>query len=105
MAVSTIKQTGYSGGSHSSETPTKDYVKMPNGVLIQWGTLQSVTAQSTSVTYPISFSQRPCVVATAGAGSGRAYVCTEDVSTTSFTLWQSTTDAKWIRWIAIGYWN
>ena len=106
MANSVIKQTEANyGGSHSSDTPTRDYVKLPSGILIQWGTLQSVTAQNTLITFLIPFIARPCVVATAGAGSGRAYVCTEDVNTTSFTAWQSDTTSKWIRWVAIGYWK
>ena len=107
MASSVIKQIeGNIGGSHTGY-PTKDYLKLPNGVLIQWGTLQNVTATSTTVTFPMPYRSDlfPTVIAVAGAGSGRAYVSVEDVTHERFVAWQSTNNSKWIRWIAIGYWK
>ena len=107
MAVSTIKQIdGNIGGSHEGY-PTKDYLKLPNGVLIQWGTLQNVTAQTTVITFPIPYKvgQMPAVTAVSGAGSGRGTVSVEGVTINQFEIWQSTTAAKWLRWIAIGYWK
>lgn len=107
MASSVIKQIeGNIGGSHTGY-PTKDYLKLPNGVLIQWGTLQNVTESVTTIAFPISYKigLLPTVVAVAGAGSGRAYVSVEDVTINQFEIWQSTTVAKWLRWIAIGYWK
>ena len=107
MASSTIKQIdGNIGGSHEGY-PTKDYLKLPNGVLIQWGTLQNVTATTTVVTFPIPYKvgRLPAVTAVSGAGSGRGTVSVEGVTINQFEIWQSTTVAKWLRWIAIGYWK
>lgn len=107
MASSTIKQIdGNIGGSHEGY-PTKDYLKLPNGVLIQWGTLQNVTATTTVVSFSIPFKVglRPTVTAVSGAGSGRGYVSVESVTINQFEVWQSTTAGKWIMWMAIGYWK
>ena len=105
MASSTIKQIdGNIGGSHEGY-PTKDYLKLPNGVLIQWGTYQDVTAQTTTVTFSIPYKELPTVIAVSGAGSGRGTVSVESVTINQFEIWQSTTSAKWLRWIAIGYWK
>ena len=64
---------------------------MPDGTLIQWGFIPLVTAENTAVTFPIPFISEPSVVASTGAGQGRGYACTEDVTTTSFNLWKNTT--------------
>ena len=97
MATSIIKQT--MNESNSS------YCKMPDGTLIQWGVLSLVTAEVTAVTFPIPFISNPSVVASTGAGAGRGYADTEDVTTTGFTLWKSTSVSQWARWIAIGRWK
>ena len=107
MASSVIKQIEGNIGGSNTGYPTKDYLKLPNGVLIQWGTLQNVTATTTVVTFPIPYKvgQLPSVTAVSGAGSGRGYVSVEGVTINQFEIWQSTTAAKWLRWIAIGYWK
>lgn len=78
---------------------------MPDGTLIQWGVIPLVTAETTAVTFPIPFISAPSVVANTGAGQGRGYASTEDVTTTSFNLWKNTTLSQWVRWIAIGRWK
>ena len=78
---------------------------MPDGTLIQWGVLSLVTAEITAVTFPIPFISEPSVVASTGAGQGRGYADTEDVTTTGFNLWKSITLSQWVRWIAIGRWK
>jgi len=98
-AVSTSFATGNSGTGYS---------KMADGTLICWGTLQNVTAARTEITYPVSFSAYPTVVASTGAGNIRTPIYVETVDRAKFSIYRydgGSTSGIWLRWIAIGRWK
>lgn len=103
MATSTIKKSTATGGS--------DYVKLPDGTMIQYGYASYALDTSTKV-YSIQFSHQftdiPVVTASTGAGGARVPVYVESVGKTGFELTflaHSTTSTSWARWMAIGHWK
>lgn len=95
----------------STATGGTDYVKLPDGTMIQYGYASYAIATSIK-TYSIQFSHQfvdiPVVTASTGAGGARVPVYTESVGKTGFDLVfpaHSTTSTSWARWMAIGHWK
>ena len=89
------------------------YTKLPNGLIIQWGTFSGTSTANKfdkiSITFPIAFPNT-CLVVTATANSGNINdnfinLTAEDISTTGFTSVRA--DPNGIdysgSWVAIGY--
>lgn len=98
-----IQQSTATGGS--------DYVKLPDGTMIQYG-YASYNIATSIKTYSIQFSNQfvdiPVVTVSTGAGGARVPVYTESVGKTGFELVfpaHSTTSNSWARWMAIGHWK
>lgn len=97
--------------AQSTATGGSDYVKLPDGTMIQYGYASYAIATSIK-TYSIQFSHQfvdiPVVTASTGAGGARVPVYTESVGKTGFDLVfpaHSTTSTSWARWMAIGHWK
>lgn len=61
-----------------------NYIKFSNGLIVQWGTS---TSSSRTITFEISFTQRPAINITPNSASGYNYAAAVDgVSTTGFTI-------------------
>lgn len=84
---------------------TNGYTKLPNGIIIQWGTSGSVGGGGTvGVTLPIAFPSA-CAMAVASqnqyTAAGSAVFAVTAKSTTSISITAGITSAFY--WIAIGY--
>lgn len=78
---------------------TNGYIRIHNGITIQWGT----SVSNTTVTFPISFSSCFGVVATSNDGSNHyeeAFNC-YGINGSNFYL-QHRYGGYWAKWIAIG---
>ena len=100
---SAIQQSTATGGS--------DYVKLPDGTMIEYG-YASYNIATSIKTYSIQFGHQfvdiPVVTVSTGAGGARVPVYTESVGKTGFELVfaaHSTTSTSWARWMAIGHWK
>lgn len=76
------------------------YLKMPNGIIIQWG-----FARSKTNTYPIAFSTIACVVAAKSGASGEFERSDSGFTSQSLTGFTYTSHGVYtnLNWIAIGY--
>ena len=97
-----------SGGMSQFSKSKNGYIKLLNGIIIQWGRVDSISTSSyTTVTLPIAFtSTNYSVSATMNSitevGNSRLFV--RDKKTASFGLdWTSPIHADGADWIAIGY--
>lgn len=98
--------------SNGASAATNGYVKLPNGLILQWGTAAGGAA-SVNVSFPIAFPTGVLNIQTTMAGDPGAagLMCSAAiVSTTSFTAYpRYTTGAtvgnatQTIYWMAIGY--
>ena len=86
---------------------TDGYVKMSNGLTLQWGISGSITGNTAfTITFPTAFSTA-CAFATniptiANSVGQMAPIVTA-VSTTTATFFNSTGISNTFRWFAIGY--
>lgn len=111
-STNAVKSGGvYNAIAQSTATGGSDYVKLPDGTMIQYG-YASYNIATSIKTYSIQFSQQfvdiPVVTASTGAGGARVPVYTESVGKTGFELVfsaHSTTSTSWARWMAIGHWK
>ena len=101
----------YTAIQQSAATGGSDYVKLPDGTMIEYGSASYAIATSIK-TYSIQFSQQfinsPVVTVSTGAGGARVPVYAESIGKTGFELVftaHSTTSTSWARWIAIGHWK
>jgi hypothetical protein len=91
--------------SGSNQSLTADgYQKLPSGLIMQWGTIASLSG-GTTVTYPIAFPSacvnvQTCIIASSDTNE-IAYV--SSVGNTTFVVTNSNPSAKGIYWSAIGY--
>ena len=78
------------------------YVKLGNGLIIQWGNVHP-DASAVTITYPIPFTTNNPIITHGLNTVGTDYGCTS-VNKTSFILNSSATSTSRVfRWIAIGY--
>ncbi len=94
-----------------SKSSTGGYVKLGNGIIIQWGRTSEATASSSrTITYPTAFTTAPQNVQVCFNVTSNGYIPrVTTVSTTQFVVASDTfstsanpTNAR-IRWIAIGF--
>lgn len=90
----------------TSSLGTNGYSRLPNGLLLQWGTSASIGQDSSgSVTFPIAFTTLYCVTITPRAstntGGGGADNITAS-STTGFTISHGADGTATFYWMAIG---
>lgn len=79
------------------------YVKLGNGIIIQWGTEENV-AQNGTITFSQAFSAAPSVTLTQIATTDTAYhVYLSAVSSTNFTVKRHGDAPDDFSWVAIGY--
>ena len=86
---------------------TNGYTKLPNGMIIQWGTTASTSPSvQTTITFPISFPNS-CLKA---IGNNTIYTPTGEANVTCYTITNSQmylkgggATAQPYFWIAIGY--
>lgn len=92
----------------ASSLASPGYLKLVNGLIIQWGTKAVSANSSGSVTYPTAFASFSIPVTSAMAVSGAGsddencgYV-TGSSSTTGFTIYNANNEAFTVPWIAVG---
>ena len=84
------------------------YVKLGNGLIIQWGLVTNMSNCRATVNFPIPFTDIPQVTTTSdysGVADGyNSYV--SNISSTSFYAYNKMYGSSlncWVRWIAVGY--
>lgn len=90
----------------TSSLGTNGYTRLPNGLILQWGTSGSIGQDSSgSVTFPIAFTTLYCVTITPRAstntGGGGADNITAS-STTGFTISHGADGTATFYWMALG---
>ena len=101
---SIVTTTGISKGSSG-------YVKLGNGMIIQWGSRSGIGTDSTrTITFPTAFSNTnyafvDCAIINAKTGNSVSSACirTNSKTTTSVVLIQDTWADSGGQWLAIGY--
>jgi hypothetical protein len=94
----------------SERTDTGGYVKLPGGIMIQWGFTGTINTVSTgSITFPLAFPTA-CFQVIAGirnnsgtAATLRGQWGTGSYNTSGFSLWNRTEGNQTFNWIAIGH--
>lgn len=94
----------------SDRTATGGYLKLPGGIIVQWGETASVASGATpTVTFPLAFPTA-CLQVLAGVRNNSAigtgvtgHWGTDTYSTTGFRLNNRTVVAYVFNWIAIGH--
>lgn len=83
---------------------TAGYQKLPGGLIIQWGTAQTVSSTSVTTSFPVAFPNE-CLKAAVTHGSGAGILATgySTVTTTEITLRIATSGNSTIHFIALGY--
>lgn len=82
------------------------WTRLPNGLILQYGTATSFAQVTTTITYPTSFSSFSIAVVSGGEGGANAqdnnpYVTS--AGTSSFTVFNARNLSCTVWWIAIGY--
>lgn len=88
---------------------TPGYVKLPDGVIIQWGNVVTSPGGAVAVTFPIAFPGAAAALVTGTGAAAAAVTSFDTLSSAGFNMngWTSSTGARvaianaW--WIAIGY--
>jgi len=101
--------TGTGVGELSSPGSTGNWVRLPNGMLLQWGTVLATQNSFSTIYFPQAFSTENVAVTISGgirAGvndSQQNPIGVTSVSSTTFSAYQAenTTTTAW--WIAIGF--
>lgn len=107
--VHTMFHTGNTG--FSQNTGANGYVKMPNGIIIQWGAISITPVANTvttgKVTFPIAYpnSCRSVVVTPHTSRADIVRATFDELSTSGFVMqvYRTNTTAFGTKWIAIGY--
>ena len=95
-----------SGGG--SGTSGSDWVKLPNGLIIQWGVTSGLNsvASCETVTLPVAFTTTTYSVTTTGtaehSGATRAVTAVKSLTTTSMSVCKAAFSGN-LRWTAIGF--
>ena len=85
----------------TSSIATSGHSRLPNGLLVQWGTTASIATSGTTVTFPVAFSAAPySVVLTAVSATASFRVNT--TSTTNFTANSSAASTAYYMAIGLG---
>ena len=76
------------------------YIKLPNGILIQWG-----FGTSSKITYPLAYSKVACPVFAKQGYSGTAHYADAGTATQSLTglYYGCSGQFVYLNWIVIGY--
>lgn len=94
-------------GSGSSSKAVNGYVRMPNGLIIQWGQVTASASGPVTVTYPIAFPNGFLQVFASSDTTGPYFGTTEYATSTQVGLdaWSGggSRVAVTIRWLAIGF--
>ena len=98
-----LATTAFAYGTLSNST--NGYLKLPNGMICQWGQVNGVASSSATLTYPISFPTAcyslviTCVFASNVSGSADATVCFSPVGQASTTIHSTITGNHcWMAW-------
>lgn len=81
------------------------YAKLPNGLILQWGTASVTTGTFTNVTFPIAFPNA-VLSGTTGTGNGTATAASySTIGTYTLTTMQIAlnTGSGTVKWFVIGY--
>lgn len=86
-----------------SSIATSGYTRLPNGLLLQWGTTASIatSAGGTTTTFPVAFSASPYSVVLTGISAHATFRVTGS-STTSFTANASAASTAYYMAIGLG---
>lgn len=68
----------------SPSIATSGHSRLPNGILLQWGTVTSVTTSGKATTFPVAFAAAPYSINITPRSDQRGWVTT--TSSTSFTI-------------------
>jgi hypothetical protein len=94
-------------GQFSNSLTTNGYQKLPNGMIMQWGTTSSITSGGTlAVTFPIVFSNTVLNITVSrkiASTSNSSGFSTEGWSSSGFTIYSNLSIACPVTWFAIGY--
>jgi hypothetical protein len=100
--IDTVGTTGYTQSFDGN-----GWARLPNGLIIQWGSATIAGNGSTSVTSPTSFTTVSRVVIGGAAQSGNAQDNNPAVtssSTSGFSVWSAVDGTLFgCQWIAVGY--
>lgn len=104
--------------SDYSSRSTSGYMKLPSGVMIQWGLYtNSTTAASNTISFPVSFAFTPYIGVTTCSGVNATTDTVETAAVTDMTASNLTMSRRWVQasnagrsgmgfyWIAIGTWK
>ena len=83
----------------TSSIATSGYSRLPNGLLLQWGTTASIATSGTTVTFPVAFQAAPYSVVLSSL-SATASFRVNTTTTTSFTANSSAASTAY--YMAIG---
>ena len=105
---STTKVATTAFANPASSLSANGYVKLPSGVIMQWGTSASVAVGvNTAVTFPIAF---PTAVASvqymanvSGNASAQQQAGVSSKTTSGFSFWSFNSTTGTYSWFAIGY--
>lgn len=65
----------------TSSIATSGYTRLPNGLLLQWGSVTSVTTAGTTVTFPVTFAAAPYSITVTGKSAQYGFVTSSTAST------------------------
>lgn len=89
--------------SATAKKSASGYVKLSNGIIIQWGQDTGHTTSTGTITLPTAFSSLHYVPIVTDVGTAKLVNSAVAESTTTFTWWQSGSGTRYFNWIAIGY--
>jgi hypothetical protein len=102
-----VTATGINAASITLGTPsiaTSGFSRLPNGLLMQWGTVTGVTASAGTITFPTAFAANPYSVQVqpTHAANGSQISVTGISTTTATVRTTATTTAQTAYYMAIG---
>lgn len=106
VAIGGSMSLAYASSSFGSSLATSGYLKLPSGVIVQWGTVPKTTSASVAVTWPIAFPNGfgRCVASFGGAANPAAGVSTGTPNQTGATFYSSVgTAGVDISYVCIGW--
>lgn len=99
-----------SGQGGSTGGNTANWTKLPNGIIIQWGTLPISQDSYSTLYFPQAFTSgtQPAVTVSGGVragqtGAGENPATVTTVTTSYFQVWQTENTSGTAWWIAVGY--
>lgn len=97
-----IATTAFAYGTLSAAT--NGYTKLPNGLILQWGSSTSVANTSKAVTFPIAFTTACYSASLQWIGTTTDWYTPKIVTltTTTLTMWCTMAAAPSFFWLAIG---